>query len=367
LQFDLAKQFLDPYDNENYGKGEDPLVVDTLIAETNAGSVRWLNGLSQMPVSAQRFKNSELSDILLPVRGYTVEELMVMEEEKRELKARREKEELERQRLELYEQRVREAAESMASFRFDESSGQRAGKESDGSYIMRFDDAGDKINLPGVVVSPSFPEVEFVATNILYSQNVNSTSLQQELIPVGTAPASAYVEDIPEVEEESEPEEEPNEEPVKEDKVPKRTLFGGAYGDEDDEDNAFEVLQDWGTDTSYVHRFDAFDPYLDLPSYDELGPDGQEIRLSQMMADEEWDEEIEYAKEKEKIRSYSEYMERVAALKDAETKEMIETQEILAASADARQRDKFDETEKEASEKKYDQTQLDGKGFTYFF
>ena len=35
--FDLAKQFLDPYDNESYGKGEDPLVVDTLIAETNAG------------------------------------------------------------------------------------------------------------------------------------------------------------------------------------------------------------------------------------------------------------------------------------------------------------------------------------------
>ena len=38
--FDLAKQFLDPYDNENYGAGDDPLVVDTLIAETNAGSVR---------------------------------------------------------------------------------------------------------------------------------------------------------------------------------------------------------------------------------------------------------------------------------------------------------------------------------------
>jgi len=33
----LAKQFLDPYDNENYGQGDDPLCVDTLVAETNSG------------------------------------------------------------------------------------------------------------------------------------------------------------------------------------------------------------------------------------------------------------------------------------------------------------------------------------------
>jgi hypothetical protein len=51
--FDLAKQFLDPYDNESYGKGEDPLVVDTLIAETNAGSVRWMYGLAEYPISSQ--------------------------------------------------------------------------------------------------------------------------------------------------------------------------------------------------------------------------------------------------------------------------------------------------------------------------
>ena len=81
--FDLAKQFLDPYDNENYGKGEDPLCVDTLIAETNAGSVRWLNGFNEMPFSKQKLQDGELQQYLLPTRGYTVEELAQMEEDKR--------------------------------------------------------------------------------------------------------------------------------------------------------------------------------------------------------------------------------------------------------------------------------------------
>lgn len=73
--FDLAKQFLDPYDNENYGKGEDPLCVDTLIAETNAGSVRWLHGLDAQPFSSQRVKDGEMFDYLLPLRGHSVSEL----------------------------------------------------------------------------------------------------------------------------------------------------------------------------------------------------------------------------------------------------------------------------------------------------
>jgi hypothetical protein len=60
---DLAKQFLDPYDNEIYGKSEDPLVVDTLIAETNAGSVRWMHG---------HVESGDLSDYLLPLRGFPV-------------------------------------------------------------------------------------------------------------------------------------------------------------------------------------------------------------------------------------------------------------------------------------------------------
>ena len=97
--FDLAKQFLDPYDNESYGKGEDPLSVDTLIAETNAGSLRWMYGFEQFPVSSQRIKDGELFDYLLPVRGYSVEELEKMEEERLQREA------------EIREQRDREEAE----------------------------------------------------------------------------------------------------------------------------------------------------------------------------------------------------------------------------------------------------------------
>jgi hypothetical protein len=69
---DLAKQFLDPYDNEIYGKSEDPLVVDTLIAETNAGSVRWMHGLDIMPLAPHHVESGDLSDYLLPLRGYPV-------------------------------------------------------------------------------------------------------------------------------------------------------------------------------------------------------------------------------------------------------------------------------------------------------
>ena len=89
--FDLAKQFLDPYDNENYGKGEDPLCVDTLIAETNAGSVRWLHGLDAQPFSSQRVKDGEMFDYLLPLRGHSVSELEEIEVEKEAERLRKEK------------------------------------------------------------------------------------------------------------------------------------------------------------------------------------------------------------------------------------------------------------------------------------
>ena len=37
----LAKRFIDPLDNEHEHQGG--IVVDTLIAESNAGSVRWMH------------------------------------------------------------------------------------------------------------------------------------------------------------------------------------------------------------------------------------------------------------------------------------------------------------------------------------
>eukprot|EP00587_Corethron_hystrix_P001577 CAMPEP_0113328384 /NCGR_PEP_ID=MMETSP0010_2-20120614/19989_1 /TAXON_ID=216773 ORGANISM="Corethron hystrix, Strain 308" /NCGR_SAMPLE_ID=MMETSP0010_2 /ASSEMBLY_ACC=CAM_ASM_000155 /LENGTH=1182 /DNA_ID=CAMNT_0000189705 /DNA_START=372 /DNA_END=3919 /DNA_ORIENTATION=- /assembly_acc=CAM_ASM_000155 len=85
--FDLAKQFLDPYDNENYGRGDDPLCIDTLIAETNAGSVRWMNGFDQLPFSAAKVKKGDLSDYILPISGYSVSEL----EEQQKIEAEEQK------------------------------------------------------------------------------------------------------------------------------------------------------------------------------------------------------------------------------------------------------------------------------------
>jgi len=121
--FDLAKQFLDPYDNESYGKGEDPLVVDTLIAETNAGSVRWMWSLEKLPVSGERIQSGDFDSSILPHKGYTVEELEVMEEEKArmelELQLQREQEEQLRLEAEEHELQVQEAAQQMRMYSDD--------------------------------------------------------------------------------------------------------------------------------------------------------------------------------------------------------------------------------------------------------
>lgn len=78
--FDLAKQFLDPYDNENYGKGHDPLCVDTLIAETNAGSIRWMNGFEFQPWSSEAIRSGDMDSLYRPTRGFSVKDLEAKEE-----------------------------------------------------------------------------------------------------------------------------------------------------------------------------------------------------------------------------------------------------------------------------------------------
>ena len=78
---DLAKQFLDPYDNENYGRGYDPICVDTLIAETNAGSVRWMNAFEFQPWSARGIRHGNMNNVILPIRGYSLKELQAIKDE----------------------------------------------------------------------------------------------------------------------------------------------------------------------------------------------------------------------------------------------------------------------------------------------
>jgi len=58
---DLAKRFLDPYENENYWQN-DYLCINTLIAETNAGSIRWIEGFNFSPFSPHTIQFGDLSD-----------------------------------------------------------------------------------------------------------------------------------------------------------------------------------------------------------------------------------------------------------------------------------------------------------------
>lgn len=46
-----------------------------MIAETNAGSVRWLSAFEFQPWSARGIRRGDMKDIILPIRGYSVKEL----------------------------------------------------------------------------------------------------------------------------------------------------------------------------------------------------------------------------------------------------------------------------------------------------
>ena len=53
--FNLGKLFLDPFNNEVGKVNGDPMNIETMIIESNAGSVRWLQGVEtyvQPPRSA---------------------------------------------------------------------------------------------------------------------------------------------------------------------------------------------------------------------------------------------------------------------------------------------------------------------------
>jgi hypothetical protein len=80
----LSKQFLDPYHNENFWSGDDALLVDTLLAEVNAGTVRWRSGLDNMPITSDAFvKTNQLDQFILPDEGYTREQAAENAEQQR--------------------------------------------------------------------------------------------------------------------------------------------------------------------------------------------------------------------------------------------------------------------------------------------
>ncbi|KAL7550581.1 hypothetical protein ACHAWF_015292 [Thalassiosira exigua] len=107
--FDLSKRFLDPFHNENFWTGHDPIRVDTLIAETNAGSRRWMFGLDNMPIPLDAIQNGGdgLDIFLLPDEGYTVDDVAQMEAVEAE-----EKEEYDSSLLSFEEERVDDKQQS---------------------------------------------------------------------------------------------------------------------------------------------------------------------------------------------------------------------------------------------------------------
>jgi hypothetical protein len=166
------------------------LVVDTLIAETNAGSVRWMYGLAEMPLSPLKVQEGDLSEYLLPLRGFSVEELKQKQEEKQALRAKREKGELERLRKEEHEQLVRRAAERMTPYQFDDVKvAQFAGPNL--SPMTSLDERDDWVDIPGVNKKSSLAIAQIV-NSVAFSQNSNATSLQIALVPKGTAPALLF-------------------------------------------------------------------------------------------------------------------------------------------------------------------------------
>ena len=72
--FDLSKQFLDPFHNENFWAGNDALLVDTILAETNGASIRWAYGIQTLPMAYRNYALGNFTESMLPNDGYSVEE-----------------------------------------------------------------------------------------------------------------------------------------------------------------------------------------------------------------------------------------------------------------------------------------------------
>jgi hypothetical protein len=349
---------LDPYDNENYGKGEDPLCVDTLIAETNAGSVRWMYGFEEMPFNAQRLKDGELYDYLLPVRGYTVEELAQIEEErikkeqereeqrKREEALREEREEAKRFEIEelQFEEEVAVAQSFLSNTTENSLVSNASAKAMNWGAVapaneefvspLNTTDARSKNNetiLQNATFQSESPKhihkVTTLAGGKLFSQKSADQINEREIAPVPVA-TTTYLASLQKMSE----------------KETKRRVVEKAM-----EDTFVPDLS--GVD------FGMFD---ELPNwFEEINEDGQEVRLSQMLADEEWQE----ANTTQQVAlTFDEYSKRAAEIIQTAENELIETEEIMNAEPGSQEyEEKLQELKEEKREAPvYDQTRLDG-------
>ncbi|KAL7520735.1 hypothetical protein ACHAWX_005445 [Stephanocyclus meneghinianus] len=424
--FDLAKQFLDPYDNENYGKGDDPLVVDTLIAETNAGSVRWLNSFQQQPWNKQLLKDGEMYDSLLPLRGYSVEELM--EKEVQEEVERREKERVLQEKKKREEENERERARQLLlenfehiqngthslvtrsngtailSSRAENIMAKRRGSDATNRTLLKVsggqvisetslfpsralvNDAGGDIELDSVDSDIKEPNVE---PHKVLTLDDGSIVTQHDKVVINKTKLEPFQPNI----------EENNFTAGVADSldVPRAIISWDKIGDKTPnfaesikEVEKYEALQrtsgrvtpegvlinfnedddDLLSTEDLEYGDDDFDPFV-IEWFEEVGPDGKELRLSQMLADEDWSYlNDDYDESQNKTMGYEEFTRKANEIIEQVEDEIAETKEILGSSPgsqaeyDAKKRLHAKSLPKqklasEETEPLYDQTRLD--------
>lgn len=275
-----------------------------------------MNGLAEMPLSPQKVRDGDLSEHLLPLRGYSIDELKQKEEEKLVQQERRDKEELERVQKNEQDLRMRSAAEAMIPALFNRNSNNlNAIADSDDAVYLASDRAGGGVEFPWAY-GTTFRLANTV-NGVIFSQNSNATSLHKALIPKGTAPHTSYVKKGVDVVELVVAEQRIH---VNIEKDPRGTLLGVgelAGGGEDS-------FKKWAMDNAYVRNFDEF------------GVDREEIRRSQLLAYEIWAEEFETAKLKTAVRirtTYEENMSRISEMRLPVGYDLLENYRNLQAKA----------------------------------
>jgi Bestrophin, RFP-TM, chloride channel len=381
--FDLAKQFLDPYDNENYGRGEDPLCVDTLIAETNAGSVRWLYGFEEMPYSAQRVRDGEMYDYLLPVRGYSVEELAQMEEER--IEREKQLEEQRKREEEEAAERLRREAEEMENAEDTED----VELVDDGIEVQTMQELIEELSMEPLAAVQSTNttakskerrkrsrSVDVAANKTITSREGDSQVIADVVLTQNMTSAIVKEKGANKTASKTTKEETTSRtvhkvttlasgKPVKftqtgsstkevvEEPVPSNTQATNYLATLSKGKMKKKPVN--AGSGSFVPELIEYQSFDELPWFNETGPDGQEIRMSQRLAEEVWPEETSDIETK--TMTWDEYQER---RKEAEN-ELQETFEILSASPGADGNEKLytvTERKKKASPT-YDQTRLD--------
>jgi len=384
------------------GQGDDPLVIDTLIAETNAGSVRWMNSFHAQPWNKQQLDDGELYDSILPPTGYSVKDLAEMEAQ--EEKERQERELAKKEKLREKEEKERTKAEKLlenlvANKQNGTSlvSGERyngtasltpvgevlANSDADGYFypktLLEVSDGEVKEMLSLVPPSEFSSMSEAVVADDGLAVDLNETS--DEVVRVLTLADGTIVTQDEEdlvinktVSTTAESKTAPVEINSTVDDV--TSTFVDVAEDAANSNGLPPLLDgqvdvDWdklGTTPNFeesaaemqtlrekaapvllyksieevepglgdddADEDDIMEPWA-VEWFDELGPDGQEYRLSQMLADEDWSDELEEEADEDGLNltmTFEQYTKETQELIDTASTELAEEEEILQYS-----------------------------------